>query len=107
MGRQALQAQKAAGVPRKLVCLEITGRGIARQGSRVLLDGRDVGYVTSGTFSPTLKKALALALVESRCPDGELAGGHPRPPDRMPHDVAFPFLAARTKGDPRAERTLS
>jgi aminomethyltransferase len=52
IGQDALIAQKEAGVPRKIVCLEMTGRGIARQGARVLLDGREVGQVTSGTFSP-------------------------------------------------------
>lgn len=106
IGKDALVAQKAAGVPRKLVCLEITGRGIARQDARVSDGGRDVGYVTSGTFSPTLKRPLALALVVSDTTDGELSI------DVRGRAVAcrttgFSFLAARTKGDPRAARTLS
>lgn len=106
VGRDALLAQRENGVPRQLVCLELDGKGIARQDARILVDGNDVGYVTSGTFSPTLKKALALALVEKELPEGELAvdvrGRH------IPcHIVAFPFLSARTKGDPRAERSLS
>jgi aminomethyltransferase len=106
VGRDALKAQKAAGVPRRIVCLEVTGRGIARQGARVLHAGSDVGYVTSGTFSPTLKKPLALALVAADVPDGALVVDiRGRLIDC--HTVAFPFLAARTKGDPRAERTLS
>lgn len=106
IGREALVAQKAAGVPRKLVCLEMTGRGIARQGAKVLSGDREVGYVTSGTFSPTLKKALALALISSEVPEGELTvdvRGRPLACRTVP----FPFLSARTKGDPRAERTLS
>ena len=105
VGKDVLAAQKAAGVPRKLICLEITGRGIARQGARVLHADQDVGVVTSGTFSPTLKKALALALVQSDVPAGELVVDV-RGRAINCKTVAFPFLSARTKGDPRAERTL-
>jgi len=106
VGREALAAQREQGVPRKLVCLELDGKGIARQDARVLAAGQDVGFVTSGTHSPTLKKALALALVAVDTPEKDLAvdvrGRH------IPcHVVAFPFLSARTKGDPQAERTLS
>jgi aminomethyltransferase len=64
-GRDALKAQKAAGVPRKLVGFEVEGRGIARQGHTVLPagGGSPVGAVTSGTWSPTFEKALGLAYV--------------------------------------------
>jgi len=104
-GKEALAAQKGAGVPRKIVCLEITGRGIARQGARVLAGGSDVGFVTSGTFSPTLKKPLAMALVDAAVSDGDLAVDV-RGRSIECRIVSFPFLSARTKGDPRAERTL-
>jgi len=65
LGRDALAAQKAAGVPRKLVGFEVDGRGIARQGHAVLSagGGERVGAVTSGTWSPTFEKALGLAYV--------------------------------------------
>jgi aminomethyltransferase len=106
IGQQALVQQKEAGVPRRIVCLEMDGRGIARQGSRVLHEGRDVGFVTSGTFSPTFKKALAMALVRSDVPEGKLAVDI-RGKEIDCHTVAFPFLTARTKGDPQAERSLS
>lgn len=106
IGRDALAKQKEEGVPRKIVCLELDGKGIARQDARILAGDRDVGFVTSGTFSPTMKKALAIALVEKDLPEDDLAvdvRGR-----RIPcHTVAFPFLAARTKGDPQAERSLS
>lgn len=105
IGRDALVAQKQNGVPRQLVCLELDGKGIARQDARVLAGDTDLGYVTSGTFSPTLKKALAMALVTRDLPVDDLAvdvRGR-----RIPcHTVAFPFLSARTKGDPHAERSL-
>jgi aminomethyltransferase len=106
VGQQALVDQKAAGVPRQLICLEITGRGIARQDARVLQGGRDIGYVTSGTFSPTLKKPLALALVEKDRGDGPLVVDV-RGREIECETVSFPFLSARTKGDPRADRNPS
>ncbi|MEN8007081.1 MAG: glycine cleavage system aminomethyltransferase GcvT [Candidatus Krumholzibacteriota bacterium] len=106
VGRDALVAQKGDGVPRRIICLEITGRGIARQGARVLSGGGDVGVVTSGTFSPTLKKPLAMALVDASVSDGDLAVDV-RGRSIACRIVSFPFLSARTKGDPRAERTLS
>ena len=63
IGRDALVAQKEAGVSRRLVGFEVTSRGIARQGHRVLAGERELGLVTSGTFSPTLEKALGMAYV--------------------------------------------
>ena len=61
LGADRLRAQRAAGVGRTLVGLEITGRGIARHGHAVLKDGTAVGTVTSGTQTPFLKKAVAMA----------------------------------------------
>jgi aminomethyltransferase len=64
IGRAALQKAKAAGVKRTLVGLEITDRGIARDGYKVLdAGGREIGYVTSGSPAPYLKKNIALAYV--------------------------------------------
>ncbi len=65
-----------------------------------------MGFVTSGTFSPTLKQALALALVAADAADGAFAVDV-RGKDLPCRTVPFPFLPARTKGDPRAERPLS
>jgi aminomethyltransferase len=68
IGREALAAEKVAGPSRMLIGLEITGRGIARQGFPVMKGKEAVGKVTSGTFSPTLKRSLALALVSRSIP---------------------------------------
>ncbi len=68
IGREALAAEKEAGPSRMLIGLEITGRGIARQGFSVMNGGKAVGKVTSGTFSPTLRRSLALALVSRSIP---------------------------------------
>jgi aminomethyltransferase len=65
LGSQSLkEIQQAGGAKRKLVGLEMTGRGIARDGYKVFsLEGQEIGYVTSGSPSPFLKKNIALAYV--------------------------------------------
>jgi len=49
---------------RRRIGLELIDRGIAREGSPVYFEGRQVGFVSSGTHSPTMNKAIAMALVE-------------------------------------------
>jgi aminomethyltransferase len=63
IGREALVRQKDRGLTRCLVGLEMQGRHIARHDYKVYAEGQPVGLVTSGTFSPTLEKAIALAYV--------------------------------------------
>jgi len=64
IGRAALEQAKAAGLKRTLVGLEMIERGIARDGYKVLDDtGKEIGYVTSGSPAPFLKKNIALAYV--------------------------------------------
>lgn len=64
IGRAALEKVKIEGTKRRLVGLEMLDRGIARDGYKVLdLTGRDIGYVTSGSPAPFLKKNIALAYV--------------------------------------------
>ncbi|MFT3862080.1 glycine cleavage system aminomethyltransferase GcvT [Micropruina sp.] len=62
-GDAALRAERAAGPARRLIGLLSLGRGIPRPQMSVLYDGAEVGEVTSGTFSPTLAKGIALALL--------------------------------------------
>ncbi|MGN6512671.1 MAG: glycine cleavage system aminomethyltransferase GcvT [Lysobacteraceae bacterium] len=66
IGRGALEAQLAAGVPRQLVGLVMDEKGVLRHGQKVLTANGE-GEVLSGTFSPTLGKAIAFA----RVPAGE------------------------------------
>ncbi len=61
MGRDVLQREKNEGPRRKLVGFEMVDRGIARHGYPVVDGSEEVGVVTSGTHSPTLKKAIGLA----------------------------------------------
>ncbi len=63
IGKAALEKVKAEGPTKKLVGIELTGRGIARQHYPILKDGERVGVVTSGTMAPSLGKAIAMGYV--------------------------------------------
>ena len=62
IGKAALLEQKARGVDSKLVGLVLQGRGVLRPGQRVVTEAGE-GITTSGSFSPTLQKAIAFARV--------------------------------------------
>jgi aminomethyltransferase len=64
-GREALLAEKEAGPARRLRGLRAAGRGVPRAGMPVLVGGERVGVTTSGTFSPTLRTGIALALIDT------------------------------------------
>ncbi len=63
IGRSALEAEKASGPATKLVGLVLEGKGVLRGHQKVIVDGIGEGETTSGTFSPTLGHAIALARV--------------------------------------------
>ncbi|WP_088809933.1 MULTISPECIES: glycine cleavage system aminomethyltransferase GcvT [Listeria] len=65
IGKAALISQKEAGVPRKIVGVELLDRGIPRHDYPVYLGEKEIGKITSGTQSPTLGKNLGLALIDS------------------------------------------
>ncbi|WP_447744646.1 glycine cleavage system aminomethyltransferase GcvT [Pseudomonas nicosulfuronedens] len=69
IGRQALEAQKAAGDAPKLVGLVLEERGVLRAHQVVRVAGVGEGEITSGSFSPTLGKSIALARVPSTTGD--------------------------------------
>ena len=65
-GSEALRAEKSAGIHPRIRALVSQDRGIPRAGMQVRDSaGGDIGVVTSGTFSPTLKKGIALALISN------------------------------------------
>jgi aminomethyltransferase len=70
-GRDVLQREKAEGPVRRLVGFEMVDRGIARHGYPVVDGKEEIGVVTSGTHSPTLKKAIGLAYL----PQGQSTPG--------------------------------
>jgi aminomethyltransferase len=90
-GRAVLEAQHAAGAPRQMIGLVMDEKGVLRHGQRVLTAHGD-GEILSGTFSPTLGKAVAFA----RVPAGDLAAGGVRVDIRgkeVPvRVVKFPFV---------------
>lgn len=63
-GKEVLKDQKENGVPRKLVGIEMIDKGIPRHGYEVFVGEEQVGEVTTGTQSPTLKKNIGLALLK-------------------------------------------
>jgi len=69
-GKAALEAERAAGVARRLRGLRCEGRRPPRTGNAVLVDGEAVGEVTSGNFSPMLEAGIALAFLAPGVEDG-------------------------------------
>lgn len=91
VGRDKLVAQKAAGIPRKTIGFVIEGRsGVPRSHSVLRVDGRDVGFVTSGAFSPTFEQNLGLGLIEAD------AAGIGKPIDVIIRERAIPATQVKT-----------
>ena len=84
-GRSALEKVAADGVRRRLVGLVLRGRGIARHGYPVLDAAGPTGVVTSGTMSPTLGAAIAMAYV---------APGHAEPGTMLDVEIRGARVAA-------------
>ena len=63
IGRAAIETEKNKGVQQKLVGLVLEDKGVLRGQQKVIVEGQGEGEITSGTFSPTLKQAVALARV--------------------------------------------
>ncbi|WP_071395732.1 glycine cleavage system aminomethyltransferase GcvT [Bacillus tuaregi] len=65
IGKSALKKQKDSGLPRRIVGIEMIDRGIPRHGYRVFVDEKEIGFITTGTQSPTLKRNIGLALLQT------------------------------------------
>lgn len=100
IGRDILLKQKEQGVQRKLVGIEMRGRGIARDGYRVFAADKYLGHVTSGSPAPFLKKNIALCLLSK--PEAE-AGNKVEVEIRQKlveaEIVPLPFYSRRKKAD--------
>lgn len=66
VGKEALEREKALGPQRKLVGFELEERGVPRSQQAMLKDGEQIGFVTSGTYSPTFQKPIGLGYVPTR-----------------------------------------
>ncbi|RLV55958.1 glycine cleavage system aminomethyltransferase GcvT [Aeromicrobium phragmitis] len=99
-GKAALEAQRSEKAVPTLRGLRAEGRGIPRPGMTVTsTDGRPLGEVTSGTFSPTLRQGIGLALLDRTVADGETVVVDVRGRTQSFTVVKPPFVSPSTKED--------
>jgi aminomethyltransferase len=97
-GSQALRAEKESGATRILRGLQSTDRGIPRAGMEVKSsDGAVIGIITSGTFSPSLKKGIALALLKPEYVIGDSVVVDVRGRDSVAEIVALPMVESHVR----------
>jgi aminomethyltransferase len=98
LGSEVLMEQKSGTVQRRSVALKSLDRGIPRAGMQVKnSEGEVVGVITSGTFSPTLKHGIALALVAQEISVGEQLIVDVRGRDSQSEVVKLPFVTSRVR----------
>ena len=95
-GRDALEAERKRGLERLLRGLEVEGRQPPRASYKVMLDGAVVGEVTSGNFSPTLGRGIALAFLPPPLKAGASVSVDARG-QRMPATVVYPPFVSRRR----------
>jgi aminomethyltransferase len=95
-GKSALASEKERGVARRLVGISIPGRRPARDGTQVLdASGSEIGFVSSGNFSPTLGHCVAMAFVEPTTKVGDTVSMDVRGTLIAGSVVATPFVAKK------------
>lgn len=98
-GRTALEAERTAGVARRLRALTVTGRRPPRADQEVLIDGSPAGVVTSGNFSPVLEQGIALAFCPPSVTIGQEVAIDVRG-DAVPATVVKPPFVTATPAEP-------
>ncbi|MEW6221877.1 MAG: glycine cleavage system aminomethyltransferase GcvT [Candidatus Hadarchaeota archaeon] len=98
IGKEALLLQKSSGLKKARIGLHMLEPGIPRQGYRILADGKEIGYVTSGTFSPLLNAGIAMGYASPglKVGDGVFVEIHDKP--RRAEVVEPPFYDAEKYG---------
>jgi aminomethyltransferase len=97
IGKDFLVKEKQTGPKKVLIGLQLDERAIARQGFPVMEGERIVGQVTSGNFSPTLKKSFCMAFVESKEKTTDHFTVEVRDKRIEAHKVPLPFYKSRAK----------
>jgi aminomethyltransferase len=98
IGREAIEAARAAGIGRKLVGFEMTERAVPRHGYRLLKNGAEVGVVTSGSFGPAVEKYIGMGYVRADLSDvGTELGVEIRGRGYPARVVKTPFYRSRVK----------
>jgi aminomethyltransferase len=92
IGKQAALAERQSGVTRRLFGIATEGRRPARTGYSVLVDGAEVGTVTSGNFSPVLGHGIALAFLPPTTAEGDTVSIDVRGKQLPGRIVATPFV---------------
>lgn len=72
IGRSVLEQLEKNSHKRSEYGIVLVDKGIAREGYKVYKDGKNIGYITSGTFSPSLNKSIAIILVQGELQEGEI-----------------------------------
>jgi aminomethyltransferase len=97
-GKQTLLEQKQVGTKLKLRAILATDRGIPRKDMQVKdLTGKVIGQVTSGTFSPGLKKGIGLALINPAIVKGDQVLIDIRGADSLFNVVELPFVPSKVR----------
>lgn len=108
IGREALERQKRDGVRKKLVGLTLSGRNLARSDDDLLHEGRIVGKVTSGGFSPTLRIPIAMGYVDAALTEPgtsmEVQGRRGRLPAEVVKRPFYDRGSARVPKGPKAKK---
>lgn len=97
-GSKVLESQRDAGTVRTLKALKSNDRGIPRAGMSVKsVDGKEVGVVTSGTFSPSLKVGIALALLDPEYVVGDAVTIDVRGRESSATITSLPFVPSHVR----------
>tara|TARA_Y100000768_G_scaffold233783_1_gene176685 strand:- start:509 stop:1465 length:957 start_codon:yes stop_codon:yes gene_type:complete len=91
-GKDALLAEKTAGVPRRLVGIGTDSRRPPRTGNPIISDGQQIGLVTSGNFSPMLQRGIAMGFISGDLTIGDPVSIDIRGSEVPGHIVKMPFV---------------
>jgi len=98
IGREALMEQKRVGLKRARIGLRMLERGVPRQGYKLLKEGEEVGYVTSGTMSPLLNVGIAMGCTRPDLALGEEIAVKIRGKPHPAEVVNWPFYDPKKYG---------